>query len=365
LTLASIEFEFALAESEEEMVNRLRGAKSLPNLIALGVVALALGILGSGRANSTDSTDVRWGAVGHDDKIADGTSSSYNTLPLNRQIMLLGSIGADWYRTACEDANCGTLIQLASASGVGILRSIELQPDATLSEASNYAHGYQYALTEATKYRNAFKFYEASNEADVWVGMSGDGSARAQYNQQRYVQARGLISGLIDGIRAGDPSAQILVDDAGWCHYGFLQALWADGLRWDITAFHWYASQGDMEHAGCGGTNVAAAHASFGLPVWITEFNSDIAAKADDESAAAVWISQFMTQVRTVASKYKIEGAFVYELIDEPSLPGAQAHFGIFDANGIAKAASSSITKFLSTPTQASPSPPTHLQVLK
>ena len=127
-------------------------------------------------------------------------------------------------------------------------------------------------------------------------------------------------------------------------------------MRWDITAFHWYASQGDMEHAGCGGTNVAAAHASFGLPVWITEFNSDIAAKADDESAAAVWISQFMTQVRTVASKYKI---------DEPSLPGAQAHFGIFDANGIAKAASSSITKFLSTPTQASPSPPTHLQVLK
>jgi Glycosyl hydrolase catalytic core len=71
--------------------------------------------------------------------------------------------------------------------------------------------------------------------------------------------------------------------------------LWDDGVRWDITAVHWYSNQGNIEKAGCrSGANVAAIDASFGKPVWITEFNSNTAAADNDEEAAAAWITQFM-----------------------------------------------------------------------
>jgi len=139
-----------------------------------------------------------------------------------------------------------------------------------------------------------------------------------------------------------------MVDDAGWCHYGFLQILWEDGARWDITAFHWYSNEGNFEHTGCeDGANVAAIHAAFGLPVRITEYNSKAAATNDDPAAEAGWISAFMTQVHSVANKYRIEGAFVYELLDEPNLSGMESHFGIFDSDGKPKEASKAMRSVL------------------
>jgi hypothetical protein len=350
------------------MLNYRGKAPSLFNLMAVGLVILALNGLGSAQGHAAA---VRWGAVGHDDRIQSGSTYAYNAVPISQQMALLKAIGAKWIRTSCEPATCDTLLQQTQANGIGILRSIEMWPDSATDEMTNYYRAYHYALGESTKYRGKFKYYEAGNEADVWVGMTGDGSNRSQYNQHRYVQARGLISGLIDGIRAGDPSAQILVDDAGWCHYGFLKALSQDGLRWDITAFHWYSAHGNMEHAGCGGVNVVAMHASFGLPVWITEFNSNTAAEVNDEQAAAMWISQFMTQVQTVASKYGIEGAFAFELLDESTIPGIEAHLGLYYSNGKPKPAATAVAKLLnaattavpSAPLAAIPSPPTNLQV--
>jgi hypothetical protein len=47
-------------------------------------------------------------------------------------------------------------------------------------------------------------------------------------------------------------------------------------------------SRGKIEKARCHSANVAAVQASsFGIPVWITEFNSNIAAKHKDGEAAA------------------------------------------------------------------------------
>lgn len=319
---------------------------------------------------AADSGGIRWGAVGHNDWLNRGPTYSYNLVPLTRQMQLLTAAGLSWYRTACVAADCAELISAAKANGISILKSMALSPDDTLDEAANYARAYSFGVVEATEYNSAFSYFEASNELDNWVGMKGDGSSREQYNSQRYAQARGLIKGLIDGAHSVNPSAKVMVDDSGWCHYGFLQMLWADGVRWDVTAFHWYSNEGNMENAGCQGANVAAIHAAFGLPVWITEFNSQSAAISVDPAAAAAWLTTFMTQFESVASKYHLQAGFVYELLDEPFYSGSEAHYGIYDGNGNPKGQSQALAKLLApptlviaTPTPTRPNPPALLSV--
>ena len=326
--------------------------------------SFCLGLLFASASFAGDDPSVRWGAVGHSEWVKFGPGYAYNKIPIKQQMQLLKLAGLGWYRTSCVPSNCDDLVNYAQASGIQILKAIGGTPDATASEASNYSHGYSIGVSEAANEKSAFTYFEAGNELDDWVGMNGDGSGRGQYNVQKYPQARGYIRGLIAGIHSVNAAAQVLVDDAGWCHYGFLQMLWEDGVRWNITAFHWYSNQGNFEHAGCGnGANVASIHAAFGLPTWITEYNSKAAATSNDPLAEATWISAFMNQVYSVGSKYRIEAAFVYELLDEPNLKGMESHFGIFDGNGNQKEPSKAILNALSSLSTVPPKPPQQLQV--
>lgn len=306
----------------------------------------------------SQAAEVRWGAVGHSNWVNFGPSYAYNKVPIDRQMQLLAVSGLGWYRTSCVTANCQELINSAKSNGIQLLKASGGKPDTSLSEAGNYERAYSIGVSEAKLLNSAFRYFEAGNELDDWVGLKGDGSAREQYNAQRYLQARGFVKGLIDGIHSANASAQVMVDDAGWCHYGFLQMLWEDGVRWDITAFHWYSDQGNFEHTGCGNhANAAAIHAAFGLPVWITEFNSKAAAASNDPEAEAVWIAAFMNQVHSVADKYGIQGAFVYELLDEPNLSGMESHLGIFDGSGNPKAPSTAILGVLKSIAAVAPRP--------
>ncbi len=293
-----------------------------------------------------ESFKIKWGASGHYTKPDLGPYYSYNRVPLSRQLGLLRSAGFSWYRNGCNEHTCPTLLSEANKAGIHILGGFALWPDEKSDEASNYQRVYDYTSKFARRYPQ-IQYYEAGNEVDNWVGMTGDGSTRDQYNNARFAQARGFIKGFVDGIHAGNPNAVVMVGDAGYCHYGFLESLWNDGIRWDITAFHWYATMGNIEKAGCHEANAAAIHASFGLPVWITELNDDAAAKNDDQTAAAMWLVAFANQIKTVASKYDIRAVFVYELLDEPNWQDMQGHFGIADGVGNPKAAYQSLRTML------------------
>jgi hypothetical protein len=134
-----------------------------------------------------------------------------------------------------------------------------------------------------------------------------------------------------------------MVDDSGWCHYGFMRALWEDGVRWDITAFHWYSHYGSVEsvishQTACNGANVVAIHASFGRPIWITEFNLKAEPGRDSPEEAARYVTDFMAQINGIAARYNIRAAFVYELLDEPSASGGERFYGIVNADGTPKA---------------------------
>jgi Glycosyl hydrolase catalytic core len=288
---------------------------------------------------SASSRSFYWGAVGHNDWPQYGPSYAYNRVSLSTQMRLLREAGLNAYRSGCGRSSCAALFAGTKSAGVTVLGVLDDRPDDHLSEADNYQKGYKFAAQSVTAYQGGTKYFEAGNEIEDWVGVNGDGAVRANYKQDRYEQARGLIKGLIDGAHAADPKALVMVDDAGWCHYGFLQSLWEDGVRWDITAIHWYSSQGNFEKAGCRSANVAQIHAAFGRPVWITEFNSNEAAKNGDGAAAAAWLVSFIDQVRQVSAKYNIHAAFIYELLDEPNLKGMESHFGIADGDGSPKPA--------------------------
>lgn len=277
-----------------------------------------------------------FGAVGHSKEHIKDNSYPYRAFSRNQQFQLIREMGGNAYRTSCGTSkdDCEELISLADRYRMVFLRSIELQPQATYSEDANYSMALNFAYQEAKQYKGRIKYYEAGNELDNWTGVKPyPGFGPLSHKQDRYVLAKSFVQGLIDGIRAGDPGAKILVNSTGWCHFSFMQKLWQDGVRWDITALHWYEQFGDLE-SGCRGTNPIQVYASFGKPIWITEFNSTTSLKKDDPQQAAKWIEKFIARLKELSPKYKIEAAFIYELLDEPRKKGLESKFGLVDAEG-------------------------------
>ena len=100
---------------------------------------------------------------------------------------------------------------------------------------------------------------------------------------------RGVIRGMIAGVKAVDPTIKCGVNVGIPMAYRALQMLWngispngtamgiagAAPLRWDFTTYHWYNSSGELE---CAGRNNACINVlqvlkdSFNVPIWLTEW---------------------------------------------------------------------------------------------
>jgi hypothetical protein len=214
------------------------------------------------------------------------------------------------------------------AAGIVLLPNLIPDPDAADDENGNYAAAYAMGRAYASRFKTDIATWELANEGDNWIGMKGDGSDISQYDRAKYARARGMIRGLLDGIHAGDPHAKGIVNGAGWCHWGFQEQLWRDGVRWDITGWHWYSSYGDLEKArGCGNTNILQRfHDTFGKPIWLTEINVD--RYGGDKAAMGNWLVSTMAQLDAVAARYDIQAAYIYVLFN----PDAAGDYGIVDA---------------------------------
>lgn len=304
------------------------------NQVAIFILFLALSAPAYSETQGHSEQAFLWGVVGHNDRPDRGRSYPYNFFSVSEQMDMAQAAGLNAYRAGCRAETCEKLIEETEKRGMVFLRSIEMRPDAKLTPEENYRRGYNHGFKEAQNYAGRIKYYEASNELDNWTKMVGDGSHKVMYNPFRYKMAREFLRGLVDGIHAGDKEARVLIDNAGWCHYGFLKALWADGVRWDITAFHWYSDQGNIERAGCQAANIAEIHASFGKPVWITEYNYRPKKDGYDQEEAEKWVAAFINQIKTIAPKYNIQAAFIYELFDEPDERGNEKYYGIIKEGG-------------------------------
>jgi hypothetical protein len=185
---------------------------------------------------------------------------------------------------------------------------------------------------------SGIRVWELGNEYEIYALTGGtcsadDGSTICQYNLATYDIERGLLRGLLDGIHSVNPSALGMVDAGGWCHYAFQKQLLLDGVKFDLTGWHWYSNMGNITNAHCsaGPTNVLGILNSWGKAIWLTEFNSN---QSSLSSVQGAWLIPTMSQWSSLASTYNITAAFVYQLLDQ--IPAASCTAGSGYCGGLA-----------------------------
>lgn len=239
-----------------------------------------------------------------------------------------------------------TAIQLAP-TGTLVLPVIgDVAPDATVDEQTNYNNSYN-SLKPIVAQFPSIPVWEVGNELDNWIGMSGDGSTINQYDHIKYIAARGFIRGMIAAVHAASPNAKVSINDAGWCHYGMMNQLYADGVRWDITSVHWYGNMGNIINAHCGpggSSNILQIHAAYGNPIWITECNFD--ASGGSIKGMADYLPTLMGQLSNLAPVYNIQATFIYELYAFKN--DGNGYLGIFDKIGASTVASRAVKNWIS-----------------
>jgi hypothetical protein len=288
-------------------------------------------------------------------------SGAYERLPIASQLDLVRHLGLASYRVDLYGTDAidrfAALVDAARARGIAILPILIPDPMKAANEAAAYREGYAMAEAFARRFRGELHVWELGNEYEVAVGVTGDGSDPSHFNDVRYAKARGAIRGMLDGVRAGDHAARRMIGAGGWCHYGFLRRLADDGVSWDITGEHWYSNEGDIEAAGCGcgvmaviracRTNVLEVLHRWGKPIWITEFNNNSPEERAGQ-AGAEWLVRTMRRWDAMASRYDIEAAQIYELLDVPQLNDRNAaSFGLAFADGRVKPAAEAVRTYL------------------
>jgi hypothetical protein len=137
-------------------------------------------------------------------------------------------------------------------------------------------------------------------------GLAG-GVAPLDYYGPRYQKVLAVLRGLSDGIHAADPAARRAIGTAGWGHVGIFQRFARDRLGWDISVWHMYGQDPEWAFK-----LLKPLH----KPIWITEFGRP-GAGPEGEKAQADDLAYWIGRIQALASTYDVEGAFIYELLDE------------------------------------------------
>ncbi|WP_250454815.1 glycosyl hydrolase [Caballeronia sp. ATUFL_M2_KS44] len=305
----------------------------------------------SAAAAVTSSKPLFYGINGH---LAYG-SGIYKTMTAAAQLAILKDLGVTNYR--CDVADSGMAKTLAAAltgafkgSGVSILpvlNPLSCGWNTSLSESSAYTLGYNLATGAATQLKGLVTHIECGNELDVPLKVSGDGSSATNWSPAMWPSLRGVLRGMIDGVRAIDPTIKVGVGTGIPLSYRALQMLWngvtpngttngasgAASVRWDFTCYHWYESSGDML---CGWQNsqcydvLQALKDSFGVPIWLTEWGWN--AQKDTADQQAAYIPKALAEYYSLRDKYNIESILMYAVIDD--------NYGLVAGDGVTKRAS-------------------------
>lgn len=264
------------------------------------------------------------------------------------QLAQLQDLGVKYYRN--EVYSQGTANKLANIAAMMDAGGVTVYPvllmDYRLFANETQAYNAGFALGQQTATSRRYPYYEVTNEIEA-EALSGnvDGVYPQQYDTGTFRIVRGIIRGMIAGIKSVDTSGKIILGGGTWLHYGFAQMLAAgmepDGsinhpvVDWDITAWHWYSEQGDITNA-CGGTgchNVLQALKAFGKPIWLNEIGVRPNYGSDQAIAAYLTGNTMMAQFVALASTYDIESVQTYELYDDPV--GGEGNYGLLKNDGV------------------------------
>jgi hypothetical protein len=293
-------------------------------------------------ASTQPSGSIFYGMNGHNNH-----GGAYFISSISLQLQQLQDLGVKVYRNEVYDSPSATklagIADTMAAGGVTVYPVMLVGIDYN-SETDAYNDGF--ALGVATAKARKWPWYEVSNELDnlTLTGTNVDGVYPTDFDNAKFMKARGVIRGMIAGVKSVDSNAKIVIGGLGWLHYAFDQML-ANGTQpdgtsghpvvtWDITAWHWYSELGDITHA-CGVSgcyNVLATLQKLGKPIWINEFGVNPGYGTQEQSAQYLVGNKMMQQFVSLAPQYDIESIQMYELYDDPA--GGEGPFGLLLNDG-------------------------------
>lgn len=173
--------------------------------------------------------------------------------------------------------------------------------------------------------------YECGNELTrdgyiILPGEVGDAGTKAiDFDNTNWPLMRGVMRGLIDGVKSVQPSALCGIN---FCRsdVGASDALW-DGMqpdgtghhptvRWDLTTWHNYEGDGDIFHIGTDGAGPSFnlpiyVKARYGKPFLMTEWNCGDTQTLDHRAA---YIPVQLEEFRTARTTVGFESGMFFEL---------------------------------------------------
>jgi len=283
---------------------------------------------------------IMWGVNIH--PIQGGTP--YASMPIDVQFQKAQDLGLRRLRLDLYDASNQSQTVLASALAESAVRGVEVLPvvipnfQGYDSEDAAYRDCKPLMETFAKNFPQVLA-WELGNEFELASQIRGQGSYITDYDQTKYVLARGCYRGMIEGMKAGNAAAQSCIDTSGHGHFGWTDQLWRDGVYWDITGEHFYSERGVVSirelHLEVGLTDkLALMKNNYGRPIWITEFNYWFADnEPPDKRAMGQYLSRTMAEYDGWAREFQIEAVDIYEMLDQPQITGREGQFGLYSGD--------------------------------
>lgn len=329
--------------------------------------------------NAYDGTMI-WGANAHP-----GGDGAYSSKAIDTQVYQLQQAGLKVYRMSIETIDNGSIQNLREAVDAGKKYGVQILPvlislgkdsdgnayldnskvsDFSAADRTAYDQGYSLGSFYGRNFGNDIPLWELGNEYDaIALGGGADGASYSHYDAQKFWLVRENLRGMSEGLKGANGGLRTMVDFL-WCHTGFTDMLWTGAapdnqranavspVRWDVTGLHWYygMNNGDPTTAACwaGPTNILAkANTNYGNPIWVTEFGDDDGAKTGNKPTMASRMEGMMERFKGLSRQYNVQAALVYELYDEATKSGPEAHFGLCGADGNCDGAGNDVFKMV------------------
>ncbi|WP_052339221.1 carbohydrate binding domain-containing protein [Gorillibacterium massiliense] len=226
--------------------------------------------------------------------------------------------GAGWNYTDLDNA-----VNQAYAKGLKLY--LVLNEYFTLADADLK----QMAHDVADRYKGKISYYQIDNEPDdatIYKPSGYDGSSPAHYDPAKYDPLLPKWKAISEGLRDGDPNAKRVIN-IGYLHTGFLDKVLSDGLQWDVNALDWYS---DMDSNGDMVTVLKDIQDNYPQnELLVAELDTRNGTQTLTEQQQADYIQAKANEAYYSSLLPEIRGFFVYELLDEDTLAGTEAYYGL------------------------------------
>lgn len=272
-------------------------------------------------------------------------------------VSILKSMNCTSYRVGVTDdpKDLDAVIKLAKAfqsAGLTLLALIDQGVYETGGIMASESIAYDRGRVVGSTVANALKpygvtIYECGNELTrqdaTVVDFTYAGSKASDFNNNNWPIMRGVMRGMIDGVKSAQPDAKCGIN---FCvaDVGASDALW-DGMqpdgsggypkvRWDITTWHNYEVYGDLFDVGTDGAGpgfdlATYCKARYGVPLIVTEWNTG---PEKSESYRGTYISDRLNAFYNARKTHNIQSVMYYVLDSGDNTYGIMVNGKAIDA---------------------------------